>query len=423
MRVVKGGVLIIYQGVLFVLLFPALFCLWLHPRGRRRLRERLGGWDLPEASYLWVHGASAGELKGLLPVIPALRERYPGSKILLTSLSVTGIERFGDHGDEARLLPFDLWPCLWRALPRDVELFVFGETELWPLLLGLLQGRGVPCVLLNGRIEPGSWRWYSKFSALFSPVVSNLKLAAVTSSQTEDHLLHLGLSRERTVVTGNMKYDTAPSYEPTSERKRMRERLIGELPERKIITLGSVHPGEERFWIEGLSEELHRGEVLLVIVPRHLEKLHYFSRALQEAELSCQMWSRFSEDEGCRVLLVDSFGELERFFAPADLVFIGGTLVSVGGHNPFEAAPYRVPIAVGSCVSQIRGEVRQLEAHGACVRVSSVEDIRQLVTEVLAGSEEVSSCAERLFQLWNAQRGTTEGVVERLAEISRVEER
>jgi 3-deoxy-D-manno-octulosonic-acid transferase len=144
----------IYLTLGFVGSLAALPLFLLHPRGRQRIWERYGRWNLSQSGVIWFHGASVGEILGLIPIIQKWRERHPAHCILVTATSATGLERAACCAHHTRLLPFDHPFWIRRALKNmRIEAFVFGETELWPALLEELQRRAVPLILVNGRLS------------------------------------------------------------------------------------------------------------------------------------------------------------------------------------------------------------------------------------------------------------------------------
>ncbi|MCB0328365.1 MAG: hypothetical protein KDD70_01845 [Bdellovibrionales bacterium] len=383
----------------------------LHPRGRSRWLERFGVWRLPKGKYVWIHGASAGELNGLLRLVPWIRKQYPDCKVLITSFSIAGVSLAKAIGDEVRLIPYDSPVYRRIALGSShIRLFLFGETEIWPSLIASLQEASVPCCLVNGRIEEKSYALYSRFGPFFRPILEWLSVAIVTSQESQHRIEALGVPKERTFLTGNTKYDCLPKVTELESRS-LRRLLLGE-EGRRVVTLGSAHPGEEEWWIEALRQVKDDVKPLLIIAPRHLEKLQLFRSALDRSALSYSLLSEIPEGTrvSSQVLIVDSFGVLEQYYALADLAFIGGTLVPVGGHNPFEPAPYRVPICLGPHTHRIQTEVALLRESEAVLPIREKQEVIELLHKLQKHDAVLQSRAERLFQLWQGFRGATEEV-------------
>ncbi|NDC37008.1 MAG: hypothetical protein EBZ48_03030, partial [Proteobacteria bacterium] len=187
----------LYQVAMPALAYCAAPFFYLHPRGRLRLNERYGHWNLPPGSYLWLHGASLGEVQGLIPLCTYIRERFPAKRLLLTATSPTGLEAGRSYVHEVRLLPFDAPALIRRALTGvSVEGFIFGETELWPTLLSSLEKRQVPRCLVNARISDATSGIYLFFGNLFRPHMQALSCICAGDEGSMQRLLNLGAAKD-----------------------------------------------------------------------------------------------------------------------------------------------------------------------------------------------------------------------------------
>jgi 3-deoxy-D-manno-octulosonic-acid transferase len=368
----SGFLLVLYQllaTAAFVVAAPVL--LWRAVNHRREMVERLGRED-PSASVppemtrraqgpLWLHAASLGELESLR----ALWEtpgRAPAGPLLLTVLSVSARRRaqeMAPAGTRVRFAPLDLWcavgPFLRRERPRALVLV---ETELWPLTMALCHLRGIPVVVVSGRLSLRRWRGTQLLAPLLRPLLRRLAGCAVQSDGDAARFRSLGASRVE--VTGNLKYRLAAVPPP---------RPLGD--GRFVFVAGSVRAGEEEVLAAGCLPG-----VLCVIAPRHLREREHWIEACDARDVR---WSARSgvelkvpkpadmhgplaqialreileaalpAFEGVRrpVLLLDVHGELGAWYAAADAAFVGGTLAPIGGHNLFEPARCGVPVAFG----------------------------------------------------------------------------
>ncbi|MGA1191547.1 MAG: 3-deoxy-D-manno-octulosonic acid transferase [Bdellovibrionota bacterium] len=412
----------LYDSVIRLVVRSASPLLRHHPRLRERFSERYGYWNLnTDSSYIWIHGASAGELRGLVRLIPWIRRRYPDGKILITSFSLAGITAHESEADEARLITFDSAPWIERALGGvQIRLFLFGEMEIWPLLISKLAQRNIPICMVNARVETRNIQKYRRFSFLFPSLFSQISKVLVVSESMKERFISLGVPRARVQTTGNTKYDREPLAEDDIGAIRA---LCDCLPQTRIITLGSVHPGEEAWW---LNQLVQRGALagsseqpLLVIVPRHLEKIEYFQEQLKARGLAYECSSKIMKSPKARasVLLVDEFGVLEKYYAVSDFAFIGGTLVAIGGHNPFEPAPYRIPIGIGPHTSKIVSEMKVLKEYDAFIEIKHESDVAGVLNQVVSQSADITSKGDRLFQAWMSARGAVQKVEHALNEL------
>lgn len=409
----------IVQGAYNALTLPlsgvaALACL-ASERGRARLWERFGAWGTLPSECLWFHGASAGEVRGLLPVLEHPRVRECAIPRLLTALSKTGLDVVGGRADEMRLLPFDNALWLRRALgDTSVRCFVFGETEIWPQLLHRLAKRGVPRCLVNARISEAVFRRYKTWDVVFRPHFEQLTMVAASESRSAERFAQLGVPESRISITGNAKYDLTP---PPVSVAALRERYFP--GSQGVLTLGSIRPGEELYWYSALQRARVEGLACdVVVAPRHKEKFDFFADALERLGLPYQRWSGFAAERWFpgtpRVLVLDTFGELLPFYAIATAAFIGATLIEIGGHNPLEAAMFGVPVILGPYRRTIEEICLQLHEAGGLISVSSSSECFEVLKEIAhdpSTFREKGVCAQRVA---TANRGATERLVERL---------
>ncbi len=359
-------------------------------RGRVRYDERLGDWgELPPLGW-WMHGASVGEVQGLLPFIKRVRETMGGDRILLSATSPTGLDRGAAAVDATRLMPLDAPFVVARALRNlSFDRFVVCETEFWPTLFKSVLRTGAPCHIINGRVSDYTIGRYLGMRALFSPVLKEFVSVSVPDDEQRSRFLELGVEASRIHVTGHTKYDVEPRYAGDEARHQARNEFFpGITPETPVIALGSIRPGEDTLWFAALERAWSEGKRCKVIVaPRHAEKFPYFWEELQKLSLSAVRRSSGGAIAGrdVDVLLLDTMGELERAYAAADLAFIGATLVDIGGHNPLEAAMYGVPVVVGPHHSVIRELVREMRNRSGILEVRDIDSIFRVVSRLCDG--------------------------------------
>jgi 3-deoxy-D-manno-octulosonic-acid transferase len=407
----------IYRAV--TLLAAAL--LWipfrLHPRGKIRLADRYGWWKLGAVRVWWFHGASAGEVLGLLPVIERVRQALPDVQILLTATSPTGLERAPEGVEFRRLLTFDHPIFLERALRGvTVERVITAETELWPELALFLKRRGVPLYLVNARLSERTVKWYRLLSGLVRQIDSAVQKVLVADEASSERFRSIGFSAKNLTVTGNAKYDATPRFEPSLERASVRQELGWSGG--AIVVLGSLRPGEEVFWFPAINRMLKRGtDLKFVVAPRHREKFEFFAGALEREGIEFQRRSQRQQRASQvpvmtpQVLLLDTFGELERFYAAADLASIGATLVPIGGHNPLEPAMYGVPVVLGPHVAVIAEIAHQLWETNGAWHVESVAEIEAILDQLIAAPGAIRAAGEKALEVYKRQRGATDRIV------------
>lgn len=370
-------------------LLAPLFCaalLWRGFRERgywRGFRERFGfGAHMPE-SALWVHAASVGEVQAAAPLVRELMERYPRMPLVITTMTPAGRERartlFGEKA-LARFLPLDLPGAvrrfLDRARPRVAIVF---ETELWPNLFHECGRRDVPIVLASARISPRSIGRYRRFAGLFREVLSGgIVIGAQTESDAE-RFRSIGAPPGRVHVTGNVKFDLALAPDIEVRGRALRDRYAAGRP---IWVAGSTHSVEEGQLLEAHQRvRAIQADALLVLVPRHPDRFAEVAAWLAAQHVPFSRRSIGDEEPRAQVLLVDTIGELMDFYAAADVAFVGGSLVPVGGHNLLEPAALGLPVLAGPYNFNSEDVAQLLIERGA---VEIVRDGPQLAAKVVA---------------------------------------
>jgi 3-deoxy-D-manno-octulosonic-acid transferase len=323
--------------------------------GNRRywtgLGERFGfGAAAPDGPVIWVHAVSLGEVTAAAPVLEGLAARHPHVRIVLTTATPTGRERAETlFGATVRVgyLPYDTPGAMRRWVTRMRPLLVvILETELWPNLFHQCRRRGIPVVLANARLSPRSVRRYRRFGALFRDVFAGDVRVAAQSPEDAARFIAVGADPSRTVAIGNVKFDGLADDGTVTRGGALRASFW---PGRPVWIAGSTHAGEEEMMVA--AHRILRAAVpsaLLLLVPRHP------ARFAAVAELLARRGESFERRSdggpvtpGCPVLLVDSVGELASLYAAADVAFVGGSLVPVGGHNLLEPAALGVPVLTG----------------------------------------------------------------------------
>ncbi len=376
---------------LLVLLFAPLALALLLWRGRRehahrgRLAERFGrGASLPRDA-IWVHAASVGEVQAAAPLVRALQRRHPELAIVVTTMTSTGSTRaraqLGD-GVEVRYLPLDLPWTMRRFLTcsRAVAVVIV-ETELWPTLLGVCAERHVPVILASARVSERSARRYRWLGAALAAPLARVRIGAQSEADAQ-RFLALGATPALTQVLGNLKFDLQLPAEIVAQGTALREQL-GSGP---VWVAGSTHEGEETAALEVHRRLLARWpQALLLLAPRHPQRFAAVTALVRETGLSfVARSSGQSVTTNTRVLLVDTLGELLQCYAAADVAFVGGSLVPIGGHNLLEPAALGRAVITGPHTQNAPEVATLLREAQALVHVEDVEGLHEALAALLA---------------------------------------
>ena len=376
------------------------------------LPERFGYGPRAAPGGIWVHAVSVGEVQAAAALLHALAARHPGLPLLLTTATPTGRQRarslFG-AGVSVRWLPYDLPGPVGRFLDRvQPRLAIVLETELWPNLYHACGRRGIPLVLASARLSARSLARYRWLAPLIRATLRQLSAIAAQSATDAARFAALGADPARTHVTGNVKFDFALAEDAAATAARGAAlRLALGAAARPVWVAGSTHAGEEEQVLA--AHALVRARLpaaLLVLVPRHPPR--FASAAALLRRQGARFVTRSSgepPDAGTEILLGDTLGELTLFYAAADVAFVGGSLVPVGGHNLLEPAALGLPVLAGPHTASTAAiAALLLEAGGAHV-VSDAATLAAQVTHYLAGPQARRRDGEAARAVVAANRG------------------
>ncbi|MEM9383561.1 MAG: lipid IV(A) 3-deoxy-D-manno-octulosonic acid transferase [Pseudomonadota bacterium] len=411
--------LLLSYALLPVLLAVVGWRVLTRPPYRERVFERFG-WGRREEgdAVLWVHAVSVGEAQAALPLIRALRAKSPDACVVITTTTPTGAAHVARlYGDSAthRYVPYDLRDAVSRFLDRvRPSVLVVVETELWPHMLQGCRRRRIPVVFANARLTDRSLRRYRRFGALFRDALRDVVVAAQSEADAQ-RFRALAPPSAQVQAVGNLKFDIALDPKTLRAGRVWRARQ-GERD--AVLVAGSTHEGEEQAVMDALRVLQEAGtNCLAVIVPRHPERFEAVAKAIhgqgfplrRRSELGFEM----SVDDA-QVLLVDVMGELLSFYAAADIAFVGGSLVPVGGHNLLEPAALGLPTLTGPHHHNAPEVAAALAEAGALRYVEDGRAIAGAVAELLADPPLASQMGEAGRQTVAANRGAVAAVVERV---------
>jgi 3-deoxy-D-manno-octulosonic-acid transferase len=300
---------------------------------------------------IWVHAVSVGEVRSAAALIEALVERYPEHRLVVTTMTPTGSDQvrdlFGERVSHC-YVPYDFPDAVQRFFDRvHPEIAVIAETEFWPNIFAECGRRGVPLLLVNGRVSQASLRGYLRVPRTARAMLANADLLCAQTRTDAQRLRNLGAPEALVKVTGNLKFDVELPRDLLESGRALREQWGRDRP---VWIAASTHAGEERRVLDAF-ERLRASipDLLLVLVPRHPERFKSVARLCQRRGLRVALRSRArgTLPAGSDVLIGDTMGELQRLYAAADVAFIGGSLVPHGGQNLLEACAVNVPPVFG----------------------------------------------------------------------------
>ena len=402
-----------YNLLLHLLLpFVYLRLLWRGrtvPTYKQNIEQRFGGHkNLPQHGIM-IHAVSLGETLAAQPLVNALLKNYPHFPVIITNTTATGAERaralWGDKVTQC-YLPYDYsWAMDKFLLQSQPRLIIVMETELWPNLLALAQRKKIPVLLANARLSAKSAEGYSKIQGLMTPMLQALSVLAAQDQDTAQRFLDLGAPATTVQVTGSLKFDLTLPDNLAERALELKQQW--QLDGRPIWVAASTHDGEDEIVLAAFKHiQQQFNQALLMLVPRHPERFDQVAELITKQGFSM---ARRSQQQAVtpdiEVFLADSMGELLLWLAVADVAFVGGSLVNVGGHNPLEPAALAVPIVTGQTMFNFKQITEILLQAGALKQAANSQELADIVCDWLNNPEQKQQAGQAALQVVNANKG------------------
>jgi len=444
MRLIADLVYFVF-GLLYlpIALYQAVF----HQKNRTGWGERFGAVPIldPTPQRIWVHAVSLGEINATPRLIEELRERLPATDFVFSTTTDTGYARavqlYG--ADKVFRFPLDFSPVISRVLHRVCpSLIVLVELEVWFNLVRMATRRGIPVVVANGRLTPRSARRLGRIGFAARRMFGDLTWVGAQDEAIASRFRALGSAVDRVEVTSSLKWDSAQVAERIDGADALAS-AMGIDPSRPLWVCGSTGPGEEAMVLaayqrllsdwpslaQGVQADSADGSVakspLVAIVPRKPERFDEVARLIERSGFSCVRRSERSDDrpggtcDSAAVLLVDTMGELRKLYSLADAVFVGRTLVPLGGSDPMEVAALGKATVVGPYTDNFAEPVAALREADAIRRIESPDDLASAIGAILRDPRAAEAMGERARRMVISRQGATKRTAEQIVRVLR----
>jgi len=363
---------------------------------------------MPERT-VWVHAASVGEVEAAAPLVARLVER--GIPVLVTAVTVTGRGRLRSvlPRVRTRIAPLDLPGLMsWSLARAQVAVLVLIETELWPNLISAAAARGTRVIVAGGRISDRSFPRYRLFAPFFAPLLEKLHAVGARAELDRTRFVALGAPEPRTQVVGDLKLDRPAAPEPAQS-------LRDSLGRGPFLVGGSTHPGEEEALVQAWQRlrATRAPELRLVLAPRHPERVPEVARTVRRNGARVTLRSQGAAD--AEVVILDSVGELASVYHLAELVFVGGSLSPIGGHNLVEPVQAGRVVVHGTHVENQRTQLALLAPFGVLHAVENATELERVLRELWSDPERNAPARDAAKRL-EEHRGATDRVLELVCE-------
>jgi len=351
-------------------------------------KGRLGFVSSDRARTIWLHAASVGEVRVSGHLVDYLREQNPSLTVHITTMTRTGfnqaLQNYTSPDVSLSYFPLDCLPAVRRTL--DVvkpELVVIAETEIWPNFICELHRRGIPVILVNARMTRRAFRKYRRVQRGMRSLLNKYDRFFFKTQEDAKRYVRLGLDPDKGVVVGDMKFDAPLLERSTEEMTRIRQRL-GIDSNAFLVVAGSTRPGEEAIIVNVYRELTNEmKDLVVVIAPRHVERTDEIKALLHDRGEKFAIYG--SNTDRRRLILVDRLGVLNELYLAADLAFVGGTLVDIGGHNILEPVWAGCPVVFGPSLSNVKEAANYIIGNNFGAMVRSEEELLSLLIKLRSG--------------------------------------
>jgi len=376
------------------------------PFRNAKLKNQLGFVTKTSSKVIWVHCVSVGEFNAARPLIDQLLDIYPEHRLAITTTTITGAEAVRNHYQDRVIhyffpfdLPFIVGPFIKKINPVACILL---ETEIWPNLINNLNKKAIPVVLVNARLSERSFSKYQRFfSNLVQKTLNQLTLIASQNEHSSERFLSLGVSPNKVVTVGNLKFDSNEKDNPNTTQSL--QQMIGQ---RRVVVFASTREGEEKKIIKSYVNTKDKFDALMIIIPRHPQRFDEVYNLIVDSGLDVKRRSDGLRcDENTQVLLGDSMGELLSYYSVCDIAFIGGSLIDTGGQNMLEAAAASKPILFGPSVFNFEQIAQLLLEKDAAIQVDDADDLMKTISSLLLDDPKRQKLGENAKNLLEKHRG------------------
>ncbi len=394
-----------------------------NPAYRQRIPERLGFVSQDsQLPIIWLHAVSVGETIAARPLIELILKDYPDYRLLVTTTTPTGSEQlktlFSTRVAHV-YFPYDLPDVISRFMRKiNPVMLIVMETEIWPNLYAACNKNEIPLLMLNARLSEKSVVGYSRFKAFVSETLANVDVISVRSTMDAERFKRLGASEHKIKVLGNIKYDIQPNKQQISIGQQ-RQKQWG--VDRKVWIAASTHEGEDEEILMTYEKLLDQFPTLiLVLVPRHPERFDDVYEMCQAIENKGIRTIRHSQvdtyaNQNFNIILGDTMGIMQSWFAAADVVFVGGSLVPTGGHNPLEAILFGVPVVSGKYMFNFEDMLTTLGDSGLLTLSENTSELKQNI-EALLSEPNKTLLLEKSKEIMQQHRGVTARLIKLIGE-------
>lgn len=389
------------------------------PHYGKRIFELLGCYKEKTNNCIWFHGASVGEVNALKPLISAFAKQHPNETIVLSTMTTTGANAASSlKGVKVVFSPLDSPICVFGFFKSfNPKALIIIDTELWPNMLAKAKAKNCPVIIVNARMQEKNCQSYLKHKVLVKDLIAT-KLSKVLCVSHDDKVRFekIGVLPNNILVSGNIKYDLSPRDSLFNDARKIKKDLLGN----KVLGAISIHDGEEKPVLEAyLKAKEEIPDLKLVFVPRHQTTAKLaceYLNSQNEAFSQKSLLDKLSDFKG-DILIGDTLGEIELYFGLCDLVFMGGSFVDIGGHNPLEPAYFSLPIITGPDYHNFKEQFDKLIDVGGSFLAEDENELTKHIIKLLCNNDLLFKTGVKALDVQQQGKGALAKTIEQLDEL------
>ena len=410
---------------LFLLLFPPF---WFYSRitGRysQSISQRIGLYPdrlvrtISGSPRIWMHAVSVGEVSSAIAIIESLKALIPDCAVILSTTTEHGQafakNKLSIHERQPMATciyaPVDFILSARKALSiLKPDVLVFLETEIWPNWLVEAHRLGIKTALVNGRISVRTIKGYLKIRPLMKATLNLVDAFSMINEADAHRIEMIGAPGERIEINGNAKYDLLLNQADAKIKAKM-ESIYNIKGDKPVFVAGSTRRSEEKIILDVYAKIIKSfPETILILAPRHVERVHHIKKLVKEQGFACQLRSDLDRQNCLRtapIVIVDTIGELLNTYSIATIVFCGGSLVPLGGQNILEAAVWGKPVFYGPSMEDFLDARELLDKTGGGIQVKDGQELTEKAIYYLANPHEAVAIGKLAAQAVISHKGS-----------------
>jgi len=392
----------------------------------------------PDKKCIWIHAVSVGEINATTTIIRELEAKFPDYEIVLSTTTDTGFARANAlfaNRLSVFYFPMDFSLTMKRAFANiKPAMCLLIELEVWPNLVRIAKQSGIPVIVVNGRLSERSLRRYNLIKRVTRKIFGDLTLALAQSEEYAERFRQVGVPAEKVIVTGSLKYDTAVIADKVEGADVLAEQLFGKIENRKskiensLWVAGATGDNEEKIILDvyrRLIEQKQFADLRLAIVPRKPERFNDVAELIKQSGFELTRYSELKaattkstidnrQSAISNVVLGDTMGDLRKFYSLAAVIFVGRSLVPMGGSDMMEAAALGKCTIFGPHAFNFKQAVDDLLKANGAILVKDADELFNAMTKCLTDAGYASQIAQNGRQIIRKNQGATQRTIEQI---------